>query len=246
MINKNNTWLENNFVKRMQSLNRINLLDLYPSESWALNFLINNNKSFLDLGCGDGNKFDICKISKKNIIFKGIDLNEKLIKLAKEKNKKFAKQVDFECIDVSKFLLTNKKKYDVVMAWAFFYTLPNYKEIIKKIFFNSTKKYLVFDLRISDIHDDIIDLKQSYTFYDNKKKNKCVYVITSYKKFVNFLKSNFKGYIKKIYMSGYDFKPSKHVKIKKEIKSPSVCTVIIEKGKSKKSSLNVKLPFINV
>ena len=117
------------------------------------------------------------------------------------------------------------------MSWAVFYSINNYKDLIKKLFFiNHTKKFLIFDLRFSQIRNDIIDLKKSYTFYE-MKNNKSPYIISSYRKFIKFLRVDLKGHIKNAYISGYCFNPSKNVWIRKDIKKPFICSIVLERGK---------------
>ena len=86
--------------------------------------------------------------------------------------KKYAndKKSHFYVNDLTKY--SNKlrnKKYDLVMSWAVLYSIDNYKNFIKKIFLDYTKKYFIFDLRFSFIKEDIIDLNKSFTFYETKK-----------------------------------------------------------------------------
>ena len=238
-----NVWKEAKFEKRMQRLNRISLYKLYPSESWAILSTLLVSKSVLDAGCGDGNKFPIINKLNSKIKFTGFDLNNNLIQTAKKKfNNKNSK---FFTLDINaNYNFIKNKKYDLVMAWAFFYSLKNYKELIVKLIKNNCKKYLIFDLRVSNIKNDIIDTNKSFTFYKDKKK-RMIYVISSLSSFKKYLNKHLKGLITDCFITGYSFPPSKHVVLKGKIKPPFVASVILKKGITKnKINYDIKLPNI--
>ena len=241
---KNDAWLNKKFIERAKELNRIGLFNLYPTESWALLPTINECNSILDIGCADGNKLPICRKINKKINYTGFDLNPELIKIAKKKYKKDLKS-NFYVNDINEIHNNLKfKKFDLIMSWAVFYSINNYKDLIKKLFITHTKKFLIFDLRFSQIRNDIIDLKKSYTFYENEN-NKSPYIISSYRKFIKFLRVDLKGHIKNAYISGYCFNPSKNVWIRKDIKKPFICSIVLERGKNiRKFNFTEKIPNV--
>jgi hypothetical protein len=241
---KNEAWLNKKFIARANELNRINLFNLYPSESWALLPTLSKSLSVLDIGCSDGNKLPICRKINKSINYTGFDISSDLINIAKKKYASDTKS-HFYVNDLTKFGNEQKnKKYDLVMSWAVLYSIDNYKNLIKKIFLDNTKKYFIFDLRFSFINEDIIDLNKSFTFYETKK-NKSPYIITSYKNFKSFITSDLKGCVKNAFISGYYFNPSKNVQIKKGIKKPFVGSIILEKGnKIKRCNFIEKIPNV--
>lgn len=237
-----NIWKEKKFVKKIKLLNRNHAYKLYPSESWAILSTLTECKNILDVGCGDGNKFKVLKKLNNKIKYTGIDLNSDLIKIAKKKYKD--KNTQFFSMNINEdYKSIKKRKYDLIMGWAFFYCLENYKEIIKNLLLNNCKKYLIFDLRMANIKKDIIDKNKSFTFYKNKK-NRDVYVISSINSFKNFLNSNFKEIISECLMTGYIFPPSKNVVIEKNLCDTYIVSIIIKKGRSKnKINFDIKLPL---
>ena len=52
----NTRWDTDAYRQRIASLNRVELHQLYPSESWSLFRVIPGSVSVLDLGCGNGAK----------------------------------------------------------------------------------------------------------------------------------------------------------------------------------------------
>jgi SAM-dependent methyltransferase len=48
---------------------------------------LNNVKSLLDVGCGQGDLFEFLKINKIDLKYKGIDVSEKMVSFAKNKHK---------------------------------------------------------------------------------------------------------------------------------------------------------------
>ena len=91
-----------------------------------------NNHSILDVGCGFGNLYDFLKNKNLSFSYKGIDINPKIISLAKEKHP----NISFETLDFGNY---QNEKYDYIFcSGALSFKVPNYKqfyfEYIKKMF----------------------------------------------------------------------------------------------------------------
>ena len=70
-------------------LNRKNINHLYKGEKKILSKVIFEGCSILDIGCAEGGFIKIIKSFIKNFDYTGVDVNQKMISLAKKKNPKY-------------------------------------------------------------------------------------------------------------------------------------------------------------
>lgn len=164
ILKKKHRWDTKGFVKRTKKLNRENLENLYPSESWAIYRLIANSNSVLDLGCGNGAMSQVVKKINKKCKYFGVDHQKELINLANQKYKTSNFFVD----DLDIFLSQHKKHYDTVMLWSVIKSFKDWRKIISSSL-KLSKKYLVFDLRVVKKNVEIFDVKQLHASYSNIK-----------------------------------------------------------------------------
>ena len=75
----NTRWDTNAYRKRIASLNRVELHQLYPSESWSLYRAIQESKTVLDLGCGNGAKSSVISKISSHVSYTGVDLADSVI-----------------------------------------------------------------------------------------------------------------------------------------------------------------------
>lgn len=120
------------------------------------------NTSILDFGCGFGDLYQFVQAGKKNanILYTGIDINENLIAIGKQK----FSQAEFIAGDILK--INFKKKFDFVLSSGVFnFKLKNNIQFIKNSFskFNeiSSKGFAVNFL------SDKVDYKLEHTYHAN-------------------------------------------------------------------------------
>lgn len=180
-ILKKHRWDTIGFIKRTKKLNRENLENLYPSESWAIYRLIADSNSTLDLGCGNGAMSQIVKKINKKCKYFGVDHQKELINLADRKytNSKFFAS------DLNKFLSAHKKHYDTVMLWSVIKSFKNWRKIISSSL-KLSKKYLVFDVRVVKKKVEIFNVKNLNATYSNVKGSQ---LYLGYNVLKNFLKN---------------------------------------------------------
>ncbi len=110
---KNYDDLFGNYIKKMQ-LKLINHVN------------IKNNSNVLDVGCGTGNFLKILEDSNKNLNLYGIDISEKMLKIAKNKlknTKLFINQAE---------KINSKEKFDYIFTTDAFHHLSNREMFVKK------------------------------------------------------------------------------------------------------------------
>ena len=87
---------------------------------------IKNNSNVLDVGCGTGNFLKILEDSNKNLNLYGIDISEKMLKIAKNKlknTKLFINQAE---------KINSKEKFDYIFTTDAFHHLSNREMFVKK------------------------------------------------------------------------------------------------------------------
>ena len=229
-------WNTSHYEKYTKSLWRTDLHKLYHSESWAMYRTILKSNNCLDLGCGNGAMSKIVNKINKNCNYTGVDHQENLINIA---NKIF-KPSKFIFQDVTDFVATNKKKYDAVMAWSVIKSFSNWKELIK-LMIKTSKKYVVFDQRVTNypgVHFDQKILKATYG------KISGPLLSIDYKNLKKYL-MQYKRNISRLEIMAYNSNWGKNVTFYKNYNT-YVATILIEiksiKTKNKKFELYEQVP----
>lgn len=235
--NLKHRWNTKSFIKRTKKLNREDLEKLYPSESWALFRIILKAKNVIDLGCGNGAMSSIVNKINKKCNYTGLDHQSFLIKQAKIKYK-HSKFLDK---DLRFFILENKKKYDLVMMWSVIKSIEDWRELILKSL-RFTKRFLVFDIRVTRGTIEKFNEKILCAKYGNKKGAQ---LVLGYQNLKSFLLKQ-KKLIKRIEIAGYRSEWGKNVIYKLKKKETYLITVVLYKNisnyKNKKINLYEQIP----
>ena len=160
------------------------------------------NCSILDIGCAQGGFNSIIKKFINKFSYTGLDESLEMINIAKSK------------FPESKFILVNKKiyiklkeKYDIVIILGILHL--NKMGKILKFALQLSKKYILFDLRVSD-NPSIENINKSYLKYDKKLTFKLPYNILNESILIKKIDKIFSN--KKIFNIRYKGKPSKFSK----------------------------------
>ena len=191
-------------------LNRKNINHLYKGEKKILSKVIFEGCSILDIGCAEGGFIKIIKSFVKNFDYTGVDVNQKMISLAKKKNPKykFFKKDDF----YKKF---KYKKFDIVLILGLLHLNKEWKKVLLKDS-KFSKKFLIFDLRETN-QRGIENIKKSYfkmNFNSDEKKYREIHIpynVLNSKKVKLFLENRLASFKKKISIK-YKGKPSTNAK----------------------------------
>ena len=151
----NTRWDTNAYRKRIASLNRVELHQLYPSESWSLYRAIQESKTVLDLGCGNGAKSSVISKISSHVSYTGVDLADSVIQDARQ----LFPSADFISSDIFDFLQNYSNHYDVVMSWSVIKSIRRWKEFLSGML-DRADKYVLFDARFFDIEpsDPVFDV----------------------------------------------------------------------------------------
>ena len=142
----NTRWDTDAYRQRIASLNRVELHQLYPSESWSLFRVIPGSVSVLDLGCGNGAKSAIISKISDGITYTGVDLSDSVIQDARN----LFPEAKFFSSDIFNFFSNHKDHYDVVMSWSVIKSIPRWKDFLNGMI-DRSDKYVLFDARFFDI-----------------------------------------------------------------------------------------------
>lgn len=189
---------------------RKNINHLYEGERKIFSKVIFEKCSILDIGCAEGGFIKIIKSFVKNFDYTGVDVNRKMINLAKKKNPKhkFYEKNDF----YQKF---RYKKFDIVLILGLLHLNKEWKKILLKDS-KFSKKYLIFDLRETN-KKSLENIKKSYfrmNFNSKIKKYRKIHIpynILNSKKVGSFLDNKLKTFKRKILIK-YKGKPSVNAK----------------------------------
>ena len=189
---------------------RKNISDLYEGEKKIFSKIMFEKCSILDIGCAEGGFIKIIKSFIKNFDYTGVDVNPKMINLAKKKNPKynFYEKNEFH----TKF---GNKKFDIVLILGLLHLNKEWKKTLLKDS-KYSKRYLIFDLRETS-KKSVENIKKSYfrMNFDSKiKKYREIHIpynILNKKKVESFLDNKLKTFKRKIVIK-YKGKPSKNAK----------------------------------
>lgn len=175
MNNLNNAWKDANVFDKQLKLNlqQSKAIDYYPNH-WIdfLNLIQQiNPKNILDIGCGCGIFYKICKTHFENIKYTGIDYSEKAINIAKKQWKYdqfFVKNLfELDSVDI--------KDFDIIYLGAILDVMQNANEALEHILKLSCKNIIIGRIKITDkesyyktyiAYDEI----ETCEFYHNAKE----------------------------------------------------------------------------
>lgn len=174
-MNVIDTWKYSNvFVKQLE-LNLKELKGSYPSHWYAFIELLNifKPKTLLDVGCGCGAIFELCRKELPNVEYYGVDYSENAINLAKKTwgDSRFSVK---DCLFLTEQDVSN---YDVIHLGALLDVLPNGDDVLEYILKLSPKSILITRMKLTE-RDSYYNTYEAYNeimtceFYHNKKNFK--------------------------------------------------------------------------
>ena len=213
----------NSSIKYWQN-NRNSLKDLYPSEKYFLEGILQDVDLVLDVGCAAGGGFNFCREANESVKYTGIDISKKLIEIAGEKYKKGS----FFHYD-GHGIPFKDNSFGLVYSFGVMHHLVHYENMIEQMI-NKSKRYILFDLRLS-YNKTLNNPKKFFqkVYFENKVENNFVipYIVININTFKNFIKDVFDDTNYRIEVFGYYRKPTRLSNI--PYKSIYMCSIKIDK-----------------
>jgi len=174
MSNVNESWKNSNVFTKQLALNLLELssIDKYPPHWISFIKLLNTNKpnSILDIGCGCGAIFELCRYNFKDMKYFGLDYSDNAIILAK----KTWGDKNFDVMDYKSLTKEYISDFDLLHLGALLDVLPNGDEALEHILSISPKSVLIARMKITEkksyyetyvAYDEIT----TYAYYHNKQ-----------------------------------------------------------------------------
>jgi len=223
-------WSKENAVK-FYSSHRNSLDEVYKSEKYFLSEILEPKCSVLDLGCAAGGFYNIFKKMESTLSYTGVDISPDMIKKAQLLNP----DVPFYVSKGSE-LLFNDRSFDVVFCSGALHMTFDWRDVLKEGW-RVTKKYFVFDVRLTENVPTIEDIDISYekiAFFDEWDGSTIVpYIILNVRDFLQSLqKFNPAPALQKFY--GY-YHPVSDMTISPE---RQVCMTMCCLAKNKQPNMN--------
>lgn len=165
------SWKNRSVFERQKDLNKSELQN-YPIH-WrgfiSAMAMIEKKDSLLDIGCGSGIFYALCKKEFPNLKYFGLDYSEEAIEISKKENNINC----FEVKDVNDLDKNYVENFDVLLLNGLLAILPNGDEILKKILSLEVKNIIVCRIKLTNepSHYEIYDaynLIKTYEYYHNK------------------------------------------------------------------------------
>jgi ubiquinone/menaquinone biosynthesis C-methylase UbiE len=146
-------------LNKLEFLAMNNPIRAFIQEKYELKILramtsINNPQIALEIGCGNGNGTKLIKryFSPKKII--GIDLDEKMIKIATKRNQDIS--ISYKIMDASKLDFPDEY-FDAIFDFGIIHHIPNWKDSLKEIkrVLKPKGEIILEDLSIASFSKDI-------------------------------------------------------------------------------------------
>ena len=148
MDNVSENWKYSNVFEKQLVLNLKELNGNYPPHWNSFIILLKNNNpsSMLDVGCGCGAIYELCKRELPHLEYYGIDYSENAIELAKKTWSKDCFSVK-DCVTLSEDYVS---KYNLIHMGALLDILPNGDEVLEQILSISPNNVLIARMKLTD------------------------------------------------------------------------------------------------
>lgn len=141
--------------------NRLTTKDIYPSEWFFLQKLLQENISVLDIGCAKGGLANILTEHLQKFHYTGLDINQHMIEAAQIK---YPQHNFYHIKENDDFSILEEQKYDLVTCLGILHLHELWQDTIKRAW-QRTKHVLLLDLR--ETHLETIEDKNISYFSTN-------------------------------------------------------------------------------
>jgi ubiquinone/menaquinone biosynthesis C-methylase UbiE len=185
-ISYDKSWSKPNAVKYFSSC-RNSIEEVYDSEKYFLTKVLKPGYFVLDIGCAAGGFYKVFKYLEPTISYTGVDISPEMIKKARILHPGLPFHVSR-----GNELPFNAQSFDVVFCSGALHMTLDWREVLKEGW-RVTKKYFVFDVRLTEKSQTIEDMQKSYekiAFFNDWDGTSIVpYIIINVNDFVRTLES---------------------------------------------------------
>ena len=214
-------WDDDDCVKKFSEKKQA---DFFKSEIYFIEKIAQNLQSILDIGCASGRFIELLRYYIKDFKFHGIDISRANI----DNGNKLYPEYKFEHLNALDF--QSSQKFDLVNATGVCQHEPEFEKLIKKMVELSCL-HTLFDIKIANINEHIVDQNLSYS----GKENRLYFIILSLPRLIEYL-STIRG-ISTIEIYGYVTMPNKNTVIPDDLGQIVSANILITKGKSGNSEV---------
>jgi len=155
MTSHSDSWSTENAVK-FYSSHRNSVGEMYNSEKYFLSQVIESGFSILDLGCAAGGFYQVFKRFEPTITYTGIDISGEMIRRAQHRHP----GIPFYVAEGSD-LPFEDQSFDLVFCSGALHLADDWREILHEGW-RVTKKYFIFDIRMTETSPTLEDIHVSY------------------------------------------------------------------------------------
>lgn len=169
--------------------------ELFRSEKYFLDTVIEKGHTVLDVGCAAGGIYNILKNKIGDLKYTGLDIDAECIKAASERYP--------DATFLAGSFLDNtftSDSFDVVISMLVMGMQPDYKKFISE-FVRVSRQYVIFDARLRYDGTTVVDKDLSYFYYHGSGQRN-YYVVHNVFELINFLHIE-SLHLKKIRIYGY-------------------------------------------
>jgi len=161
-ISYDKSWSKPDTVKYFSSC-RNSIDDVYDSEKHFIMHILKPDYSVLDIGCATGGFYNVFKHLEPTISYTGVDISPEMIKKARTLHP----DISFH-VSRGNELPFDDKSFDVVFCSGALHMTFDWREVLKEGW-RVTKKYFIFDVRLTESNRTVENLQESYekiAFFD--------------------------------------------------------------------------------
>ncbi len=206
----------------------------FNSESHFLKKISPNISSILDIGCGSGHFIALMKTLIPSFEYTGVDIIPQNI----ENARRFYPEARF--ILDNGLNLQDDHTFDLVNATGVCQHEPHFEELIRNMY-TLSNRYVLFDVKIANIKNHIIDREIAYC----QGKNYLLYfIILNLLKLQAYLESL--PQLRQLNIYGYETKPNQHTVIPRSVNPLISAGILLEKHNGSTQDHNYPKVSVNI
>lgn len=194
-----------------------NAADFFATETKFLRAVGPEIASVLDIGCASGRFIELLNDLSIDAAYTGVDIGPANIARARD----LYPQHSFHLINALDF--EPKERFDLVNATGVCQHEPRFAALIDKMI-GWSSKYVLFDLKLANLDNHLIDIERSYSGTDNR----LYFVLASLPRLIQSLSAN--PDIAAVSVFGYETRPNANTTVPQTVARFVSAGILITKG----------------